>query len=231
MKKSDINKIQFLLIDFCNIKEITHENILNLQKKYRIFHTLRGEKLGYEEWCSSKKAPKIQRYYLIEDEEIKKIVSDVETLATLPSDPKSDELLHYLHLSQSEYKNFLDKCIDGTLDLNFLNKVIDDLEDIGIEYIKSEDEWRPDFIYNKKYLRFFEDFINWEILKYFLYHVGYVFGRVKKCKWCHLYFLYRRKDQKYCNDKCSSNYRSQIFKEKNPKYYKRYMREQRGKGS
>ena len=77
-----------------------------------------------------------------------------------------------------------------------LNKFKAELENIGIKYIKSEDEWRPETTYNKECLEFFEDYINWEILKYFLKHDGHIFSMVKKCKWCHLYFLYSRKDKK-----------------------------------
>jgi hypothetical protein len=219
---------KFFLLHFCNIKELTHERILNLQKNHNVYFSGYGRKRGYDDFCRTRKDPEERFFYLIEDEDIRSKASNAPKGFILPSDKKSNDLLHGLKSSQKDYRHFLDKCANGNLDLNFMNKLLDDFQSsTAIKFVKSKNEWKPEFMYNEPHLWFFEDHLNWEILCWFFMREGRIFNRVKKCKFCDSYFLFHRKDQKYCADKCSSNYRGRRWKTERRERYNKYMRENR----
>ncbi len=216
----------FLLLDFCNLRDITHNAILDVHKKHRIIHTIDGNNKGYEESCFSKQDPDKRVWLLLESEETKRFKNNNPGFVILPSEKRGDEILRFLQESQIEYKNFLNKCIEGQFDLEFINKIIKDFSEIGLRLNKSIHEWTPSVVYEIEYLRTFESYIDWEILDIIFLHLGSIFQTVRACNWqkCRKYFLYKRKDQKYCSSNCSRNKRSFDYRKtgKHNEYMKKH---------
>ena len=228
---------KFLLLDFCNIKNLTLDEILSLQIRHKISHTIAGELQGYEDYCRSIRDPKKRWFWLVENK-VGKDMKDKASESTkyfivLPSDKESNDVINFFKLSQNEYKQFLDNYIKGSPDISFINKLKSYFKLIKFEYIKSNNDWSLEIVYDEEeevYIRTFEDYVNWEIFRLFLTGQGKIFSQIKKCKWCSSYFLYRRKDQKYCSEKCSSNCRGSRFDEEHPDYRKEYVKKGRKEG-
>jgi len=221
----------FLLLDFCNLKEITHNSILNLQKKYKIIHSDDGDKRGYEDYCLSKQDSKSRRWALVEGNEIQEFKNNMpEGYVVLPSQKNGSEILRYLSNSQTEYNKFLSQCAAGHLDLVFINEIMQNLKHIGLKLEESSNKWSPSVTHGINHLMTFESYINWEILNLFFIHAGPIFKRVQICNWqnCGKYFLHKRKDQKYCSDTCSRDMRHDRFRK--TKGYEDYRIKSRVKG-
>lgn len=226
-----------LIIDFCNIKEWTCSTVLDLYKKHKIIHSEWGKHAGFEKWCTSKLLPKQPFFFaLTEIDEIEPWLSEDNKIMSpskwldipiiFQSDKRHSDIWDYLQRSQGEYRGFLDKCAKGTLDLNFINDIIEDFQSFqGLNFVlvKLEKEWETTFNFNKEFLKTIEGYIDWEIVSLFLNKKTGVLRKIKKCAWCGTYFISTRKDQKYCDDKCSSTKRSHDFRKTGK--HAEYMRE------
>jgi len=214
-----------LLLDFCNIKEWGCSTVLDLYKKHKIIHSEWGKRDGFEKFCVSKYQSKSPLgFAMVEASEIEPWLSGDNGVSPskwlgqstlFPFDKRHSDIWDYLQLSQGEYRSFLDKCAKGTLDLNFINDIIEDFQSFqGLNFVlvKAEKEWETTFNFNKEFLKTIEGYIDWEIVSLFLNKKPGVLRKIRKCAWCGTYFISTRQDQKYCDDKCSSTKRSHDFR-------------------
>jgi hypothetical protein len=220
-----------LLIDFCNIKEWSIESISNLYEYHKIVHSQYGEQRGWETCCQTRKSKRL--YYFIEEgilephedmpEEDKKRFKWFSVLST---DPDFSELWEFLRKSQMHYKTFLDRCVNGQLDVNFVNDLLVE-KPFRFEQ-NSQDKWRLQINYTQLYLADLESYIDWEIIRSNIYpDKRSIFGRLKICEWCGNYFVYDRKTKRFCRTKCQQdfNYRKGMDSGERQKYMRKWRKE------
>lgn len=106
------------------------------------------------------------------------------------------------------YVDFVDKCIDGYLDIAFLNKSLDK-EFLSISFRPSSSTWIPTLSMTKSLFGYdyLENCItDNDILKPVLQGNGVVFSRIRKCLTCGKYFIPKSLKKKFCSDKCRGAY-------------------------
>jgi hypothetical protein len=200
---------RLLFIEFCNVTDWRHTNILDIQIWHDIFYSVAGRKRGFEFYCISKQDPKKRKFALIEDKKVlnekKKFESGLpgssEPFCVLPSEKESEKLWEYLQTSQNKFKLFLDHCSQGSFDLKFINDILGDFLTIGIQFDTSEKTWSPALKHRPPILNSFEDYIYWEILSlFFNKEADQIFPYIKICNHCNKYYKAKtlRKNQKYC---------------------------------
>lgn len=198
-----------LLMDFCNIKDWTTKNILNLHKKHRIIHTQAGSKYGFEKFCFPKQDKRKRYFALIEDQNTLELKRDLERRLSdkdkphivLPSEKQIEDLWEYLKHSQYKYIKFLRSLSTKDLDIHFINELIDESGNFGIMLINSKKQWSPNITYKADYLSSLEDYINWEIFNIAISpNSTNLFPFIKECKSCKIFYRakIKRDDQKYC---------------------------------
>ncbi len=237
-KKIDAIRDRFLLLEFCNIEEWNCQDLLKLQEKYGIIFTKAGRKRGYDKCQIALYDADRRWFYLVDNEEARNNQAELSReIVVLPSDPKFKLLFDYLQRSQNLFRGFLDKCEKGNLDITFLNDLIERFSrhmvfrlEAGETENGHKNEWNPYLRPDTKRFPYLEFYIIWEILKYVFDRESLIFSRVRKCKFCNSYFLFHRKDQKYCTGTCSSNFRGREWKSKNRERYNKYMRDKRPHG-
>ena len=195
-----------LVIDFCNVTEWRHTKILDIQIWHDIFYTVAGRKRGFEFYCISKQDPKGRKFALIED---KKVIDEKKKFerklpgkfCVLPSEKESEKLWEYLQTGQKKFKLFLNHCSEGSFDLKFINDILENFLNIGIQFDTSEKKWNPAIKYREPILYSFEDYVYWEILSlFFEREADQIFPYIKICSHCKKYYkaITLRKNQKYC---------------------------------
>ena len=219
-------KNKLFIVDFCNLKGFSHEKILNLQKKYNVFHTIDGRDRGYNVECIPKHSQERKYWLLIEDEDAIKLKSDFENLFVLPSEDTEEDLFKILRISQKKYKDFIDKCVQEDFDLNFLLNIMEDLK-AGLT-IKSKKDWEVNMQPKDLRLQSFESHIDWQILNLFLHGMGEIFKHVQICDWkdCGKYFLSSH-GTKHCSTICANNKTSYKYRHTphGRKKHREYMRD------
>lgn len=236
-----------LILDFCNIKEDewNHKTIRELNKEHSIAYTIESQQ-KYKTVCRSKFDVMNRTFWLTKhkDKQRQKRAQELKLRSwVFPSDKDSEKLWFYLQTAQKDYRDFLDSCAEGTLDLDFLNDALEDFSKVGFQFVRAETDtiskkkqkearWNP-IQTHKIDLRTLEDFLSFEILTHIFKHEGTIFSKVRQCQWnrCQKYFLWkRRKDQQYCSDTCSSNKRSQEMRKLHKDKINKAMRENRPGG-
>ncbi len=236
MKKGQIN---LLLLDFCSINNWTTEEILNLQKKYQIVHTLAGQKRGYETYCFPKFAGGRQIFALMKDQESidyknhldKNLSEKKKSFVVLPLEAESQKLWEHLKRSQKKYIGFLEKCSMGELDIGFINNLFSEFSGFKFKYVRSNIEWKPELYLGPGYFKSFESYINWEILKIFQRHkAGDIFPYIKKCFGCDRFYKAKilRPSQKYCPDCSKKSGMRTRHPDQWSDYMRAYMKKRRG---
>jgi len=228
-----------LLLDFCNIQEWSVKKISKLYDKYKIIHTVEGSEHGKELFCSTKHKEK-WRYYFSEDISLFLGETTLEFCIS-PDRPEYKELREMLQKSQSEYRAFLNECIDGNLKLAFVNNLMKShfshnvSEKFPIFFRDNPtNKWTPDFIFDDYYLSTIESYIAWEIFEISLGRIkspikkkSSVFECIGICDWCENYFLYKRKTKRFCSSKCrlDYNYEKDMASGKRQKYGRKWREE------
>jgi len=134
----------------------------------------------------------------------------------------SEAELARLQGSQELYQDFLDKCINGHLDLDFINHRLQYLHgEAGrfvlkpdgtfeadpksqrfFHFVSGSNSWKPEVHFRPLSGRELEAFLDASIVRTLLTGEGEVFSKVKKCGWCKNYLVFTRQTKKYCSDKC-----------------------------
>ena len=208
-------KEKLFIIDFCNLKEFTHENILSLQKKYHVVHTEDGKLRGYNTECFPRHNQLRKLWTLIEDEDALQLKKDHGEYIILPSEDKHKTLFSYLKKSQGTYTDFLNKCIKEEFDLKFISDLMNDIKSGFI--FESIKEWEVILKPKELHLSSFESHIDWQIINLFLQGKGEVFKQVRICEWhkCGKYFLkYHR--EKFCSTTCANRQTSHKYRQNPP---------------
>jgi hypothetical protein len=191
-----------LLIDFCNVKEWSIEEIRRLYEEHRIIHTDYGHKRGWEYYCASENDI-AKRFYFSDNKRdlAKGLKKEVYANFILPGNDEYAVLWSMLEKSQAAYKLFLDKCIVENLDLEFINSLFEKRKICFTE--NQENKWIPKISLGHSYNYSIEEYIDWEIIS-IIYNAkkNSPFGRIKKCNKCQNYFVYVRPSKKFCSDKC-----------------------------
>ncbi len=221
---------KLFVIDFCNLKEFSHEYILDLQKKYSVIHTKEDEKRGYSIACCSihdERNPGTpdHRWILINKRELKMFPKH-SGFEILPSEDDQGQLFIFLKRSQAKYKNFLTKCIDGNFDLKFVLDIMEKVKK-GLT-LKSIKDWEVSLETKGLYLSTFESHIDWQIINLFLHGKGEIFKHVLICDWnkCGKYFL-SSYGAKHCSTTCANNKTSHKYRHTahGRKKHREYMQE------
>lgn len=205
LAKVEIPK-ELLLLDFCNISEWNAEAISNLYKKYSIIHTKTGEELGSENFCSTKHKPKWRYYFRDEDVDFS-LGPKTNEFYFSPSRSEFDEVFLMLEGSQSEYRVFLESCIADRFDLQFINER---MARMPAQFTFGPiDYWIPEIYPRTPYLPDLESSIDWEIISVVYAQKGpRVFGKLRKCKICGSFFIYKNITKMHCGRKCiAASYR------------------------
>jgi hypothetical protein len=207
-----------LFIDFCNITEWNHNDIILLQLNYNIVYSLKGIQKGFDFYCFSNRDPNKRYFALVEEQEVldfktkfeSPLPSHLKPHVILPSEPESEKLFVYLKDSQNEVKSFIAKCSKGFPDSEFLDKMIKGFQH-KLFFEKSKDLWELKINYNVHHLRSLEDYVYWDIISLFISKkAAEIFTKIKKCKECEEYFIAKRniKKQQFCSKQCNNRYNS-----------------------
>jgi len=114
---------------------------------------------------------------------------------------------------QGEYRNFLDRCIGGQLDIRFLNKRVQEVRassGLDFELVPDVNPWTP-LIYWKLYEGTLEDAIEARcLIRPFLRGEGAQFSRIRRCPECEKYYAPKSLKGIYCSTSCknAANYRA-----------------------
>jgi hypothetical protein len=232
-----------LLLDFCNIQEWSVKKISWLYDKYKIIHTAEGRKQGKELFCFTKHEEK-GRYYFLED--IPLFLGEItRKFCFPPSHPKSKNLWEMLKKSQHEYRAFLDQCIKGRLNIEYINNLS---EGVSIRFTNNpKNKFLPFYSFEMQEINNIESYVELDILNISLNRAGpwiedmkirnidlkkgerSLVGRIRKCPNCNKYFIYNKNPtRKYCDNKCKNSYYNK--QEDTKAKQKKKIYEERAKG-
>lgn len=232
-----------LLLDFCNIQEWSKEQISLLYDKYKIIHTAEGRKQGKELFCSTKHKEK-WRYYFSEDIPLFLGETTLEFCVS-PDQSEYKDLWEMLIKSQSEYRAFLDECIEGKLNIEYINNLS---EGVSIFFTNNpENTFLPFYSFELQEFNNIESYVELDILNVSLNRAGpwiedieilnidfrkgerSLIGRIRKCPNCSKYFIFnKRPTKKYCNEMCKNAFHNK--KEGVRDKQKKKIYEERAKG-
>ena len=224
--------MKMLFLDFCNVEEWSLGAISELYKKNKIFHTKHGELRGWEDFCKTKHD---EKWFYFED-----IPQGKTPWAGIsPDEPEFGDLWKKLRKSQDEYRSFLDKCIEGEVDVNFINKSLERIS--GEKSIRKslicfaeniENPLMPKINYKNPYLSDIESYVDWKIILIALGETGpKILGHLFKCQKCQKYSFYERKTRKFCSAKCrlGFHYEKDMKTGKRQNYHKKWIQNQPGR--
>jgi len=232
-----------LLLDFCNIQEWSVEKLSGLYDKYRIIHAPMSLEYSSEPYCKTKHKEEC-RYYFVED-----ILKDLDLIGhkhyISPGRPEYDELWKMLEKSQFEYRSFLDECIKGKLNIEYINTLS---EEVSICFTNNpQNIFLPYYSFNLPEINDIESCVELDILNISLNRAGpwiedmeilninlrkgesSLIGRIRKCPNCNKHFIfYKKPTRKYCDDTCKNAYHNE--KEGAKAKQKKKIYEERAKG-
>jgi hypothetical protein len=232
-----------LLLDFCNIQDWSIEKISGLYDKYKINNDPMSRAYSKGLFCKTKHKEEY-RYYFIGD-----ILTDLDPIGhkyyISPDRPEYDELWKMLQKSQSEYRAFLDKCIKGKLNIEYINTLS---EGVSIRFSNNpENIFLPFYSFELPKINNIESYVELDVLNISLNRAGpwiedmeifnidlrkrerSLVGRIRKCPYCNKYFIfYKSPTRKYCDDTCKNAYHNE--KEGAKAKQKKKIYEERAKG-
>jgi hypothetical protein len=210
-----------LLLDFCSVQEWNVEEISGLYDKYKIIHTPESSEHGCEQFCTTKHKEN-RRYYFIEDFPMS-FDPKAHKFYISPDRPEHSELWEMLEKSQSEYRSFLDECIEEKLDIEYINNLS---EGVSIRFTNNPQyKFLPYYSFELPRINNIESYVELDILNISLNRAGpwiedieilnidlrkgerSLIGRIRKCPYCEKYFIFtKRAARKYCDDICRYSY-------------------------
>ena len=206
------------LIDFANVPEWNQGALAGFYRRYGIRHSMEGYFSGMESYAACRELPDI-RFHIINFEQDKakraELIANMSQDAAksvldcslFPGDVGFDRIFEELTVSQAEYRGFLDECISGNLNLNFVNSRVQLLNTekpgYDIEFQPGENTWLPKVFLFGQRIRSVEDYIDLNSILFPLYsHEGERFSLTRKCKHCGNYFPAKTKRAEFCCDQC-----------------------------
>jgi hypothetical protein len=236
---------EMLILDFCNIRTWTPPDLFSLYQKHLIRHDDRQDNEGeleenVEGYCRTKHDQE-HNYALNENDISRSLQKHFPEKYILPSQPEYNRLWDFLRKSQEHYREFLDKCASGILDVTILNNSLREMKEIhpiffpsfGTDILnrqaKKTMRWNPILsLFEKTCI--LEDAIDLEIINMILRHRGIIFSKVKRCRYseCQRYFIAIRPKKVSCGDKCRFAYNNE--EKKKTGYSKTYQSKHRIKG-
>lgn len=225
-----------ILCDFVNVRIWDVESVESLYRKYSIAHTLAGEKNGRELSCFTKHLPGM-RFYFEESEEWKAVKATFESIGEAnricaPGDEGYSRLWDVLRQSQREYRDFLDECVRGHLDLSFINSRLQpteyttktswgeqkqEIQRISrVLFAPASSPWAPRIDLELRCPDSLEAWIDAYALIFPLMRgEGEAFSRVKRCLQCRDYFFAKSQKALFCSDVCRKSYHNEKRSVKN----------------
>ncbi|GAB6035725.1 hypothetical protein JCM15519_02840 [Fundidesulfovibrio butyratiphilus] len=195
-----------ILIDFVNLDRRDPDGIAAFCREHRLALTKHGEGTGLDSFTKTRQAPGM--FYFFHSSPVAEIFGDH---AVLPGDPRWAELGPLIQRSQGEYAGFLESCIAGRLDLDFINSRVVSNKPGLVTFRPGKTGWtpEPDLFGNFDSI---EDFIDYYGIVAPLWRgEGERFSRVRRCKQCGKFFIPASLKREYCSDKCRNefHYRNQ----------------------
>lgn len=211
-----------ILIDFCNIKEWTVDAIGGIYRRHGVKHTMQGDKDGVESFAVSRHIPgmffhfdNLDRDRVVLDKQTENMPEDIaegwRSFWPFPGDEGFDRIFDALAKSQTEYRAFLDECIRGNLDLNFVNSRIalfnEEKRNYDIKFEPGNTTWTPNLWLFPQSICSIEEYIDTYGIIFPLYRgEGGMFSLTMKCKHCGNYFFAKTKRAEFCSDQCRKDY-------------------------
>jgi hypothetical protein len=254
LEKETRKKHDLLLLDFCNVKKWELETIAELYEvqlpesqvpKYRIQRDRNGEPKDIIINCKTRH-DRQHKYVLVENDLAKTLQKHIPESYILPSQLEFQNLWKYLKKSQVEYRRFLDSCINGKLDLSYLNRLLQNVETAEPAFFsmclakpkKKEVEllkWNP-MLRLMSHGECIEDAIELEIINTILGQLLMqqvdpqrpIFSRIRRCLYpqCRRHFIAERPTTaKHCCKKCQVDHNNLLKKKTG--YSKKYQSEAR----
>ena len=181
-----------LIASYANVTDFTHMAFWNLVAEYNLPLPDSHLDLSYEQTLHFEK---LKRELLGEDRENSVSIVDIE--------------LEHLKRHQPAYVAFLDSCMEGRPDMDFLNLkynsfMKNNLKDYGFK--ESNDPWKPEAVLISSY-RTLEEVIAFRgLILPFYQGNGRTFSRVGRCGYCSKYYIAERSDAKFCERKCKNDF-------------------------
>lgn len=211
-----------ILIDFVNVQHWTVEAIAGIYRRYGVKHTGQGDADGYESFVSSRNIPDINfnvdnldRGKSILEQQVGGL-HDAGAMSfrshwLFPGDDGFARIFDALAKSQEEYRGFLDECIRGNMDLNFVNSRISllnqDTRGYDIKFQPGDTTWTPNLWLFPHSIRSIEEYIDTYGIIFPLYRgEGEIFSLTMRCKHCGNYFLAKTKRAEFCRDQCRKDH-------------------------
>lgn len=206
------------LIDFINLRPLTFETVEGFYKRHGLTHyniVADGIDIPSNSYC----APATSSYLYLFNELIlnrTKVKNPFPGKAKLehstlvpPSDYGSSLLFKDIKELQHEYRDFIDDCIRGNLDIAFINERITflgfELGTARLYFEKGSKQWNPS-VYIVTYEFTLKKWLDVMIIQTLLSGEGESFSKVKRCLHCGDYFTLKSKKAKFCSDKCRMAY-------------------------
>jgi len=193
------------LLDFANLEEINYQSMEAYIKKHNIFFTVGGQEKGGERAVIIDKNKR--RYYFSFDK-MEFFNEEEKKLWYLPSTESEKILAEMLKAIRKKYRDFLDSCIGGKPDIDFINDLIAQFEAGDLKAVQV-DNFK--FAFDLQLTpQNFEQYIDaFEILYPIWRGEDETFAKIKKCKFCRKYFYAISLKSKFCELKCRNafNYR------------------------
>ncbi len=206
-----------LLTDFINLRPLTLETLEGLYKRHNLSHyklTVDGFDIPENAYCM---VDSVYTAYLfrpiIHDsvkiprpKDIPKGFSDTVKIIT-PTDFFAERLLLKTKDLQHTYRDFIDDCIRGNLNLSFINtrSTFLILGNSRLCFEKSDRPWNPTVSLAIRELTI-EKWLDLIITQTLLSGEGEFFSKIKRCLQCGDYFVVKSKKAKFCSDKCRMTY-------------------------
>lgn len=188
-----------LVAKFCNITDLNLETFIDFCRDNRLAATISGMQRGYEDAYMTRHDRK-RIYFLFENAStIDMHNSSVEAVETtvLPSESRFNPFWQYLKQSQSEYKQFLVKCTDHELDVDYLTLVAQRLRK-NLVFSQSAD-WAPAVSVDLDRSLMIEDFIDRSIILDFISDRARLYSKLRVCRYCEDFFVYADSRQFFCS--------------------------------
>jgi len=187
------------LLNFVNLKEITYSSMENFYRYHNIY--VRDDRM-----VATKQS---NRFFSFDHIEEDKFLNEAEKeLYLLPSAENEKVLSKLLKASQKEYCDFLDSCISGKPDVDFINGRLHQFSYNSLMLTQVDNfKFAFDIQFSPMNL---EQYIDVYSIIYPVWRgQAETFARVKKCKKCESYFYAISLKAEFCQRKCRNafNYR------------------------
>jgi hypothetical protein len=194
-----------LLIDFLNVKEFSAEILLELHQKHGLFHSLWGQRQGYEDkLLSSGFLPGTIFFFDSGCPIAAELKEKGPEFAAMPGDEKFKGLFDYLKVLQGVWAERIEATITEGPDLDLLNE---SEAKAKVVFEPGENRWSVKPRYWLQGARF-EDYLNFDYLHIFLTGQGEVLKKLRICENqdCGKWFIYNRPKQRFCCDACRKSH-------------------------